>query len=278
MNCASLPKYDIFISGADKHICQLQNLMPSLKGCGTVHLVSSFLSPENIEKLQGLYDVIHEPALSDDGYMNFKLFNLYEINRFISQPWFIKIDADVQLSNDWLTYVDGAIREDSELVFFGPRKGNPLKWEISGEAVRAIFDQDISILGEEKIVGGFYCGKSSFFQENEKKLRVLTEFIYCFKDGEKVRPTPTLDDIFSNTKVEFELGSVCQSRQAKLSEDNLKNLIVRVCGSKNMVRVIPDTRITIPRATGNKDKKPKPYFNNTFLEKIRRKYFHNYLR
>ena len=169
MNSTSLPKYDIFISGADKHISKLQKLMPRLKGCGTVHLVSSFLSSENIAKLQGLFDVIHEPLLSDDGYTNFKLFNLLEIDRFISQQWFIKIDADVELSKDWLTYVNETIREQPELMLFGPKKGkNPLTWEISGESVRAVFDQDISILGEMKVAGGFYCGKSSFFQENKK--------------------------------------------------------------------------------------------------------------
>ena len=267
MNSASLPKYDIFISGADKHISKLQKLMPRLKNCGTVHLVSSFLSSESIIKLQGLFDVIHEPLLSDDGYTNFKLFNLLEIDQFISQPWFIKIDADVELCKDWLTYVNETIREQPELVLFGPRKGmRPLTWEISGESVRAVFDQNILVLGEVKVAGGFYCGKSSFFQRNKKKLRVLTEFIYCFKDENKIRPTPVLDEIFQYTKLDFELGSVCQHRQGKLSEDNLKNLIVRVSGGDDVIKVIPDKRVIVPGASGNKVKK-KPTFKTFFRRK-----------
>lgn len=268
MNSANLPKFDIFISGADKHVNKLQKLMPRLKSCGTVHLVSSFLSQESIAKLQGLFDVIHEPHFSDDGYTNFKLFNLLEIDRFISQPWFIKIDADVELSKDWLTYVNKTIREHPELVLFGPRQGmRPLTWEISGESVRAVFDQDILVSGEVKVAGGFYCGKSSFFQKNKKKLSVLTEFIFCFKDGNKIRPTPILDEVFQDTKLDFELGSVCQHRQGKLSEDNLKNLIVRVCGADDVIKVISDKRVIVPGASGNKVKK-KSTVKNFFRRKL----------
>src|SRR5690606_10373567 len=92
---------DIFVSGGNKHHGNLKYLLPRLKGRGVVHLVSSHLGPRQINSLERYIDVLHEPAYSSNGYQNFKLFCLRDINTLCTRSWFVKIDADVLVREDW---------------------------------------------------------------------------------------------------------------------------------------------------------------------------------
>src|SRR5215218_2490698 len=117
-------KFDVFVCGGSQHVASLKPLLKTIYPYGTVHLGSSFLSDEELRELEGLYDVLHEPKHSDDGYSNFELFSIRDINRLARAPYFIKLDADVYLESDWIKYVEESLAAQPDAVLFGPKHGN----------------------------------------------------------------------------------------------------------------------------------------------------------
>ena len=259
--------YDVFLCGDDRHLDALKRLLPELKGRGTVHLVSSFINRDNLRRLNGLYDVLHTPRLANAAYDNFKLFCLTTMNSVTKSSWFVKVDADVKLSSDWLNYVDETISSYPELVLFGPQCGkHSLSWTLEGRTIRNIFGSDIRVSQEAKVVGGFYCANTGFFKKHDSKLKVLTDLVYCFKNGVKLRPTKYLDEIIGLKDPEFKLKGSCVGYAGWLSEDNLRNLIVHISGAKNGVRVIPDSRVRVPPATSKKKPVVAPFVSQKAME------------
>src|SRR5688572_5975286 len=98
-------KFDVFICGGTQHVRLLRPLLKMLCPYGKVHLGSCFLAEADLIQLRGLYDVLHTPQHSSDGYHNFELFSIRDINRLATAPYFIKMDADVCLEPDWIQYV-----------------------------------------------------------------------------------------------------------------------------------------------------------------------------
>ncbi|MEA2569745.1 MAG: hypothetical protein QOI24_1746 [Acidobacteriota bacterium] len=151
--------FDLFVCGGEEHVPLLENLLPMLLPHGRVHLGSCFLSPEDLHRLDGLYDVLHEPHHSRDGYRNFELFAVRDLHKLATAPYFIKLDADVQLASDWFRYVEESIAAEPEAVLFGPRRG--------AKTIDAHLGA-LQITGATKVIGGFYVGRTDFFNENQR--------------------------------------------------------------------------------------------------------------
>ena len=116
-------QFDIFISGGSQHVHLLKPLLRKLLPNGRVHLASCFLSNSDLSELRRLYDVLHTPNHSDDGYRNFELFSIRDINRLATAPYFIKLDADVHLEPDWIEYVKECTAAYPDAVLFGIELG-----------------------------------------------------------------------------------------------------------------------------------------------------------
>src|SRR5215510_7260535 len=117
-------QFDIFVCGGSQHVMLLKSLLRTLQPYGTIHLASSFFTDDELRQLQELYDVLHLPKHSDDGYANFELFSIRDINRLARAPHFIKLDADVELQPDWIRYVEESLAAHPDAVLFGPKRGN----------------------------------------------------------------------------------------------------------------------------------------------------------
>lgn len=183
-------KYDIFVSGGSKHVPWLKANLPRLCPFGRVHLTSSFMTDEELECLAEHYDLLHQPRYHSDGYQNHKLFCALDIHRLAAAPYFIKLDADIRIQDDWIEYVDGILDEHPEAVLFGPRRGRrTIDAVITGPFVRKKLGADIEVRKCLKVVGGFYVGLTEFFQRHDLFIRKLLEFLYCFRGGKRIRPS-----------------------------------------------------------------------------------------
>jgi hypothetical protein len=232
---------DIFVAGGSQHVAQLRTLLPKLQAHGTVHLASSFLPEADLLLLRGLYDVLHCPQHSGDGYQNFELFSIRDINKFATAPYFVKLDADTQLAPDWIDYVAECIASHPDAVLFGPRKGNVnISLTISGRLVRQKLTREIVVSDALKIIGGFYVGKTSFFKEHLRLMDLVHEFLWCYKDGVRYRPSPNPGYWLSNTAADHEPIKVLgvQSQTFQGNEDTLRSLVVHAAGAGDRLHVI----------------------------------------
>jgi hypothetical protein len=151
--------FDFFVCGGGEHVPLLERLLPLLLPHGRVHLGSSFFTHEDLARLRGLYDVLHEPKHSADGYRNFELFAVRDLHRLATAPYFIKLDADVQLEPDWFRYVEESIAAHPEAVLFGPRRGvNTIDADLGG----------VRVSGATKVIGGFYVARTDFFKSHQQ--------------------------------------------------------------------------------------------------------------
>jgi hypothetical protein len=183
-------KYDIFLCGGSQHFGELERLLPKLAPFGRVHLASITLSRAEIEALRPHFDVLHEPRHHGDGYRNFEHFCIREINRSAVNPHFIKLDCDTLLRDDWVEYVDRALEAHPDAVLLGPEQGR--RWidlALSGPLVRAKLGRDVAVSNGLKVCGGFYVGQTAFFREHDRFMQIVHEFLYCFRDGRRSRPS-----------------------------------------------------------------------------------------
>ena len=239
-------RFDIVICAGAAQFADLQRLLPIVAPCGTVHLASSYLEPEQIAALSPWVDVLHEPKHDADGYKNFRLFCIRDINRVVSAPYFIKLDTDVVLSADWIKYVEDCLRHDPDAVLLGPNEGsNKINYDISGSLVRRRLGCDLKVLDELKVDGSFYVGSTAFFRKHDHEMQVLHDLIYAFKDGRRFRPNHMGEDqaevaligdeIDGEGEVNLEppvvMRGVCALRAGKASEDNLRSLAVHAVGA-----------------------------------------------
>lgn len=240
MNSYYKKHFDIFICGGSQHVDLLLPLLPRLRPYGRVHLVSSFLSNADLQQLGGLYDVLVQPRHSEDGYTNFELFCIRDINRLAAAPYFIKLDADVQLQPDWIDYVEECITAHPDAVLFGPRSGNNrINFTLSGELVRQLLHTDVRVSNVLKVGGGFYVGRTSFFKNHLRVMDVIHEFMWCFKDGVRFRPHITPEYWPPATEESLEpVTLIGQSKNFQGNEDTLRSLVVHAMGAGHRLHVI----------------------------------------
>jgi hypothetical protein len=238
-------KYDIFICGGSEHFTELKALLPLLSPYGRLHLASITLTGFELSKLQGHYDVLHEPAYDTDGYKNFNLFCIRDINRAARAPYFIKIDADVLVREDWIDYVDNAVLQHHDLVLLGPGQGSTgVNLELCGSLVRKKLGSAICVRNGAKVKGHFYVGKTAFFKAGERFMQHVHELLYCFKDGIRCRaPTvpqewPAADESVPGA---VGVGGDCEKDYHENPiEDALRSLVVHALGAGDLLRVVED--------------------------------------
>ena len=182
-------QYDIFICGGSYHIEGLKEMLPKLYPFGRVHLGSITLTERELQELRPYYDVLHTPRYHPDGYLNFNLFCIRDINRLARGSYFIKLDADIQIRDDWIDYVDQAVEEHPDVVLFGPRQGkNTINVDLSDPRIRRKLGRDIRVVGGKKVIGGFYVGKTSFFSQYDYVMQTIHELLYCFDPDLRFQP------------------------------------------------------------------------------------------
>lgn len=247
----SKQQFDIFISGGSQHVCLLKTLLCKLLPHGTVHLASCFLSNSDLSELRGLYHVLHTPQHSEDGYNNFELFSIRDINRLATAPYFVKLDADVHLKPDWIEYVKECIAAYPDAVLFGPRKGNnDITFTLSGPLVRQVLKQDVLVANGRKVIGAFYVGKTSFFKEHQRFMDIVHELMWCYKDGVRYRPRifpeywPPREE--ESTEPITVIGG---NDNFPGNEDVVRNLVVHAVGAGDRLHVFDSQgRIQIDRS------------------------------
>ena len=242
-------RYDIFICGGSEHFGMLREMLPRLLPFGIVHLASTFLTDEEIGRLEPYYDSVHKPLHHSNGYKNFELFCIRDINRIATRAHFIKIDADVSLRHDWIDYVNQGI--DTETVLFGTHRGKSnVTFELKGALVRRRLGREISILDGLKVRGGFYVGRTNFFKQHDSLMQTLHEFLYCFNNGVRVKPSSKPDQWPEAEEREY--GPVRMRAGGNQSwesstEDVLRSFVAHVAGGGERLRVIDSAgRIFVP--------------------------------
>lgn len=243
-------QFDIFICGGSQHVPLLKPLLAKLQPYGKVHLASSFLLDTDLDQLRGLYDQLHTPQHSPDGYNNFELFSIRDINRLAQAPYFVKLDADIHLEPDWIEYVEECLAAHPDVILFGPRKGNiDITFQLSGALVRQLIQRDIRVANARKVAGGFYVGKTSFFKEHQRLMDVVHELMWCYKDGVRYRPSINpeywpLEDV--NTEPITLIG---RNENFQGNEDVLRNLVVHAVGAGDRLHIFDSQgRIRIDRS------------------------------
>ncbi len=175
---------DIFICGGSQHVASLKSVLGKLKPYGTVHLASSFLSEADLQELDGLYDVLHRPRHHADGYRNFELFSIRDVDRLATAPYFVKLDADVDLEDDWIDYVEECLAARPDAVLFGPWRGShAITAHLTGAAARELLGGEIRVENAPKVIGGFYVARTAFFQKHRRVLDAAHEQ-WCRREGE----------------------------------------------------------------------------------------------
>ena len=241
-------QFDIFICGGSQHVNMLKQLLEKLQPFGRVHLASSFLSAADLDQLHASYDVLHTPRHSEDAYQNFELFSIRDINRLAEAPYFVKLDADIHLEPDWIHYVEETIAAHPDAVLFGPRKGNvDITFEISGAPVRQLLDRDILVSNGRKVIGGFYVGKTSFFKRHQRLMGVLHEFMWCYEDGIRRRPT-LFPDYWTGRPAHEPITLSGPQGKFRGNEDTLRSLVVHAAGAGDQLHVFDSQgRVRIDR-------------------------------
>ena len=233
-------KFDIFICGGTQHVHLLLPLLRKLQPYGRVYLGSSFFSDRDLDQLSGLFDVLIEPRHSEDGYYNFELFCIRDINRLATAPYFIKLDADVELQPNWIEYVEQCLEAHPDSVLFGPRGGNNrIDFVLSGELVRQVLKTEVYVSNALKVGGGFYVGQTLFFKEQQSLMDIIHEFMWCFEDGVRIRPPINPEywsKIFHQSREPIKLMG--RSKNFQGDEDMLRSLVVHAAGAGERLHII----------------------------------------
>lgn len=228
-------RYDIFICGGSQHFAQLQALLPRLYPFGRLHLASITLTDAEAAALSRHYDVLHTPQHVADGYINFNLFCIRDINRLARAPHFIKLDADVTLRDDWVEYVDAGVRAHGQAVLFGIKEGLArVDVSLTGPLVRRRLGREICVAAGRKVIGGFYVGATAFFQQHDNFMQAIHELLYCFAEGQRHRVSPRPDlwcEEQAAGKDAFTVTGHVRDLQRIGNEDTLRSLVVHALGA-----------------------------------------------
>lgn len=248
-------RYDIFICGGSQHFEKLRALLPRLHPFGTLHLASITLTERELSELGRHYDVLHRPRHDADGYLNFNLFCIRDINRLATAPHFVKLDADVTAREDWVEYVDGALGEHPEAVLFGIKEGLArVNVQLAGPLVLRKLGREIRVADGRKVIGGFYVGQTAFFKRHDRLMRLAHELLFCFKDGRRIRPSPSPEEWAGEDAPHagaFTLGGHFQDLHKIGNEDTLRSLVVHAAGAADRMLVLDShARLSVPHGPG----------------------------
>lgn len=248
-------RYDIFICGGSEHYEMLRRLLPKLYPFGKLHLASITLSPREEEALRPHYDVLHRPRHDADGYLNFNLFCIRDINRLARAPHFVKLDADVTLQDRWIDYVDESLNERPDAVLFGIKEGLArIDVSLTGSLVREKLGGEIRVRDGRKVIGGFHVGQTAFFKSHDRFMQLTHEFLFCFKDGQRLRPSPRPEEWPGDDAPPagaLTLGGHYADLQKIGNEDTLRSLVVHALGAQDRLLVLDSGgRIYVPHGPG----------------------------
>lgn len=236
------PAYDIFVCGGSQHFAMLRVLLPQLAPYGRVHLGSITLGKAQLHELAPFYHVLHRPRHDARGYRNFNLFCIRDINRLARAPYFIKLDADIELADDWVDYVDAALARHPDAVLFGPHGGcRRLSLTLSGPLVRGVLGADLRVDSGLKVIGGFHVGKTAFFQRHDGYMQCLHELLYCFDDGRRIRPgrrPPGWRDDLERQAAPFTAVGRTHPYRECGNEDALRSLVAHGVGASARIHVL----------------------------------------
>jgi hypothetical protein len=251
-------RYDIFICGGSQHFEKLRALLPKLYPFGRLHLASITLSDRELSELSRHYDAVHRPRHDADGYLNFNLFCIRDINRLAAAPHFIKLDADVSAREDWVEYVSEGLREHADAVLFGIKEGVArVNVRITGPLARRKLGREIRVADGRKVIGGFYVGQTAFFKRHDRLMQLAHELLFCFKGGERCRPSPRPEEWAEGDEPPagaFALGGHVQDLQKIGNEDTLRSLVVHAAGAADRMFVRDSGgRISVPHGPGPHD-------------------------
>jgi len=237
-------QYDIFICGGSYHIEGLKEMLPKLYPFGRVHLGSITLTERELQELRPYYDVLHTPRYHPDGYLNFNLFCIRDINRLARGSYFIKLDADIQIRDDWIDYVDQAVEAHPDVVLFGPHQGrNTIEVTLSDPRVRRKLGRDIRVVGGKKVIGGFYVGNTAFFSQYDYVMQTIHELLYCFdpdlrfQSDAYYRKERKQEDPPESTPVAFKGHSIYDLRKFG-DEDTMRCLTVHAMQASDRILVL----------------------------------------
>jgi len=244
-------QYDIFICGGTQHFARLKTLLPQLYPFGRLHLASITLSAPEAAALSPYYDALHQPRHHPDGYLNFNLFCIREINNLARAPRFIKLDADVSLRDDWIEYVERAAREHAEAVLFGIKEGlAKVDVGLAGPLVRQMLGRDLRVANGRKVIGGFYVGETAFFQRHDRFMQIVHDLLYCFREGRRCRPSPRPDLWPAEEEsgvAALTLTGHFRDLQRIGNEDTLRSLVVHAAGASDRLLVLDSQgKILVP--------------------------------
>lgn len=248
-------KYDIFICGGSQHFEQLKALLPRLYPFGRLHLASITLTDRELSELSRHYDTLHRPRYDADGYLNYNLFCIRDINRLAAAPHFIKLDADVAAREDWADYVDEGLKHHPEAVLFGIKEGLArVNVRITGPLVREKLGREISVTDGRKVIGGFYVGQTAFFKRHDRLMQLAHDFLFCFKDGKR-RHASACPEAWADTAAPpagaFALDGHFQDLQKIGNEDTLRSLVVHTAQAADRMFVLDSGgRISVPHGPG----------------------------
>jgi hypothetical protein len=255
-------RFDIFICAHAGDFPKLLGLLPRLRPFGSVHVGSSYLTPAQVEEVRPLCDVVHEPRHDPNGYDNFALFCVRDLNGLARAPWFIKLDCDIALADDWIDYVDEGLAEHPEAVLFGTHSGtNRVDFDISGPLVRRRLGRDLVVRSALKVNGSFYVARRDFFAAHDRTMQILHDFIWAFRNGRRVRPAHLpFDDAEGGLGAGklVRLQGTCRNRQGTVKEDELRSLVAHAVGAGKRLfvrdagerivlpdKVVPPSRLTL---------------------------------
>jgi hypothetical protein len=216
--------YDIFIAGGVYHFARLRALLPLLASHGRVHLASIRLNSREIEELRPFCWRIHSPDHDPDGYRNFCLYCTRDLNRLASSDYFIKIDADVELGDNWIEYVDDQIRLNPQVVLFGPIQGRPMNLYLTGERVKRELGFEIRMTDMTKVAGPFYVAKTSFFHRYDAEMQTIHRLLYDSSDAPDLEASGSVDCL-----------------RTIASEDTLRSMMVHLFGGPELIAA-PEAR------------------------------------
>jgi hypothetical protein len=248
-------KYDIFICGGSEHFRMLRALLPKLYPFGRLHLASITLTDSQLRELRPYYDHLHKPQHDPDGYLNFNLFCIRDLHRHAQAPFFIKLDADAALQDDWIDWVERGVAEHPEAVLLGIKEGvAKINFELSGPLVRQKLGSDICITDGRKVIGGFCVGQTAFFQQHHRFMQIIHELCYCFEDGRRHRPSPHPEEWHEADGADhsaFQLAGDYRNLQVIGNEDTLRSLVVHALGAADRLLVLDSQEvIRVPHGPG----------------------------
>jgi len=189
-------KIDIFINGGSQHLPHLKVLLPKMHPHGRVHLGSAFLTDAEITELGPHCDFVHKPNHAPGwDYLTHILHCTRSLNTLAQGDWFVKTDADTDLSGDWFDYVEEGVARYPDAVMFGVRR-DPHVFDVTvaGTLARRRLGADIRIEGGRRMCGAFYVCNTAFFKEHDGTHQDIHDILWCHgKGGKRIKPSPCPD-------------------------------------------------------------------------------------